>query len=58
MNGVTLAKLGHFFQPNIVSLKKVYDIDLAVYEVSVKCNQAFSHCCLCINFNKEKKQVS
>eukprot|EP00117_Sycon_ciliatum_P032454 scpid10084/ scgid25161/ Ras GTPase-activating-like protein IQGAP1; p195 len=31
MNGVTLAKLAHFFDPDSVSLKKIYDIDLSVF---------------------------
>ena len=32
-NGVHLAKLGHFMAPEDITLKKIYDKDLARYEV-------------------------
>lgn len=32
-NGVMLAKLAHFFEPELVSLKKIYDIDLSHFQV-------------------------
>ena len=37
-NGVTLAKLGNFFAPKVVPVRKIYDRDLKRYEVS---KQAF-----------------
>lgn len=33
-NGVYLAKLGHFFAPRTVSLKKIYDREQTRYRVS------------------------
>ncbi|KAG8449946.1 hypothetical protein GDO86_016578 [Hymenochirus boettgeri] len=33
-NGVTLAKLGHFFAPDIVSLKKIYDLEQMRYQAN------------------------
>lgn len=33
-NGVYLAKLGNFFAPNVVSLKKIYDREQARYKVT------------------------
>lgn len=32
-NGVTLAKLGHFFAPDICPLGKIYDLDQARFQV-------------------------
>ena len=32
-NGVILAKLGHFFAPKVVPLKRIYDKDLNRYKV-------------------------
>ena len=34
-NGVTLAKLAHFFAPKVVPLRKIYDKDLKRFEVSL-----------------------
>ncbi len=37
-NGVILCKLGHYYAPEVVPLRKVYDMDEAKYRVSrVKC---------------------
>jgi Ras GTPase-activating-like protein IQGAP1 len=33
-NGVYLAKLGNFFSPKVVSLKKIYDREQTRYKVS------------------------
>lgn len=38
-NGVILAKLGHFFAPKIVPLKRIYDKDLTRFKVSFYINQ-------------------
>lgn len=32
-NGVTLAKLGHFFAPDVCPLGKIYDLDQARFQV-------------------------
>lgn len=34
-NGVYLAKLGNFFSPKVVSLKKIYDREQTRYKVSL-----------------------
>lgn len=34
-NGVLLAKLGHFFAPDVVPLRKIYDLDQAQFQASV-----------------------
>lgn len=34
-NGVLLAKLGHFFAPDVVPLRKIYDLDQAQFKASV-----------------------
>ena len=36
MNGVYLAKLGHFMAPDLVPLKKVFDSDQSRYRVRIK----------------------
>ncbi len=37
-NGVILCKLGHYYAPDVVPLRKVYDMDESKYRVSrVKC---------------------
>ncbi len=35
-NGVYLAKLGNFFAPNVVSLKRIYDREQTRYKVRLK----------------------
>lgn len=35
-NGVYLAKLGNFFAPQVVSLKRIYDREQTRYKVSIK----------------------
>lgn len=37
-NGVYLAKLGNFFSPRVVSLKKIYDREQTRYKVSTSCS--------------------
>lgn len=34
-NGVILAKLSHFYAPDVVPIRKIYDIDEAKYRVCV-----------------------
>lgn len=49
-NGVYLAKLGNFFSPRVVSLKKIYDREQTRYKVS----QAFLAWCLkCCKLERE-----
>ena len=33
-NGVILAKLGHFFAPKVVPIRRIYDKDLTRFKVS------------------------
>lgn len=42
-NGVYLAKLGNFFSPKVVSLKKIYDREQTRYHVSVLILRDVSH---------------
>ncbi|KAJ6652764.1 hypothetical protein lerEdw1_010912 [Lerista edwardsae] len=45
-NGVLLAKLGHFFAPDVVPLRKIYDLDQAQFQASVGlgvCGLCFRH---------------
>ena len=55
-NGVLLAKLAHFIAPEQIKLKKIFDLDLCRYEVSlymssqsggemVKAKCAFNYLC-------------
>lgn len=39
-NGVYLAKLGNFFAPNVVSLKRIYDREQTRYKVRLKFSEA------------------
>ncbi|XP_066466248.1 ras GTPase-activating-like protein IQGAP3 [Tiliqua scincoides] len=39
-NGVLLAKLGHFFAPDVVPLRKIYDLDQAQFQA---CGLCFRH---------------
>lgn len=45
-NGVYLAKLGHCFAPDVVPLKKIYDLDQERYKVNdmscTRCVSGFS----------------
>lgn len=34
-NGVLLAKLGHIFAPDVVPLRKIYDLDQARFKVGI-----------------------
>lgn len=50
-NGVYLAKLGNFFSPKVVSLKKIYDREQTRYKVGalwVPCLVLRLFCVLCL----------
>ena len=48
-NGVFLARLSHFFAPEVVPLKKIYDIDESKYRVGVYVVVYSVHwCALCM----------
>lgn len=42
-NGVYLAKLGNFFAPRTVSLKKIYDREQTRYKVKTKTHASISY---------------
>lgn len=46
-NGVYLAKLGNFFSPETVPLRKIFDKEFKVLNVSAICNRNF-----CFPFEK------
>lgn len=46
-NGVYLAKLGNFFSPKVVSLKKIYDREQTRYKVSPLRGVSLEHICEC-----------
>ena len=42
-NGVILARLSHFFAPEVVSKRKIYDLDESKYRVSCSINVTLEH---------------
>ena len=52
-NGVILGRLGHFYAPEILPLRKIYDRDQAKYHVSSRVNIITfcvytSYLCICV----------
>lgn len=50
-NGVYLAKLGNFFAPNVVSIKRIYDREQTRYKVTMTFKNAHKQTLLWIGYN-------
>lgn len=62
-NGVILGRLGHFYAPDILPLRKIYDRDQAKYHVGLQCIftiylRVYTYPCACIMYVRTCIRVS